>query len=111
MFLTLAVFYVFGGFTMNIYVGNVQYGTTEEQISELFGQFGEVLSIKLIKDRETGRFRGFGFVEMEDADAERAINALNDTDYNGRKVQVNEAKERAERSGGDRPRRPQFRRF
>jgi RNA recognition motif-containing protein len=98
-------------FTMNIYVGNVQYGTTEDQIRDLFEQFGEVSSIKMIQDRETGRFRGFGFVEMEDADAEKAINALNDTDYNGRQIQVNEAKERAERTGGDRPRRPQFRRF
>ncbi len=96
---------------MNIYVGNVQYGTTEDQIRDLFEQFGEVMSINMIKDRETGRFRGFGFVEMEDADGQRAINELNDTDYNGRKVQVNEAKERSERSGGDRPRRPQSRRF
>ena len=96
---------------MNIYVGNVQYGTTEDQIRDLFEPFGEVLSINMIKDRETGRFRGFGFVEMEDADGERAINELNDTDYNGRKVQVNEAKDRAERTGGDRPRRPQSRRF
>ncbi len=111
MFFTSTVFYVFGGFKMNIYVGNVQYGTTEDQIRDLFEQFGEVLSIKMIQDRETGRFRGFGFVEMEDADAQKAINALNDTDYNGRKVQVNEAKERSERSDDDRPRRPQFRRF
>jgi cold-inducible RNA-binding protein len=96
---------------MNIYVGNVQYGTTEDQIRDLFEPFGEVMSINMIKDRETGRFRGFGFVEMEDADGQRAINELNDTDYNGRKVQVNEAKDRAERSGGDRPRRPQSRRF
>ncbi len=94
---------------MNIYVGNVQYSTTEEHIRELFEQFGTVLSVKMINDRETGRFRGFGFVEMEDGEAQTAINTLNDTDYNGRKIQVNEAKERTERS--DRPRRPQsFRR-
>ncbi len=94
---------------MNIYVGNVQYSTTEEHIRELFEQFGTVESVKMINDRETGRFRGFGFVEMSDDEAQNAINALNDTDYNGRKIQVNEAKERAERS--DRPRRPQsFRR-
>ncbi|MDD3125595.1 MAG: RNA-binding protein [Candidatus Kapabacteria bacterium] len=94
---------------MNIYVGNVQYSTTEDQIRELFEQFGAVESIKMINDRETGRFRGFSFVEMEDEAAQSAIAALNDTDYNGRKIQVNEAKERAERS--DRPRRPQtFRR-
>ena len=90
---------------MNIYVGNVQYSTTEEHIRELFEQFGTVESVKMINDRETGRFRGFGFVEMNDEEAQTAINALNDTDYNGRKIQVNEAKERAERS--DRPRRPQ----
>lgn len=90
---------------MNIYVGNVQYSTTEEHIRELFEQFGTVESVKMINDRETGRFRGFGFVEMNDEEAQASINALNDTDYNGRKIQVNEAKERAERS--DRPRRPQ----
>jgi RNA recognition motif-containing protein len=94
---------------MNIYIGNVQYSTTEEQIRELFEQFGSVNSVKMITDRETGRFRGFGFVEMEDGEAQNAINSLNDSDYNGRKIQVNEARERAERS--DRPRRQQFRRF
>ena len=93
---------------MNIYVGNVQYSTTEDQIRELFEQFGTVNEIKMINDRETGRYRGFSFVEMEDEAAQAAIEGLNNHDLNGRNLQINEAKERTERS--ERPRRFQSRR-
>ena len=79
----------------NIYVGNLPWKTTEEEIKELFNKFGEVLSVKIIKDRETGRPRGFGFVDMENADA--AISELNGKDFGGRALRVNEARERAPR--------------
>jgi RNA recognition motif-containing protein len=79
----------------NIYVGNLPWKTTEEEIKELFEKFGEVLSVKIVKDRETGRPRGFGFVDMENADA--AISELNGKDFGGRALRVNEARERAPR--------------
>lgn len=82
---------------MTIYVGNLLFQTTEEDISNLFSQFGAVESVKLIKDRDTGRPRGFGFVEMEDESGKVAIEALDGKDFGGRMIKVNEAKER---SGG-----------
>ncbi len=82
---------------MNIFVGNIAYNTTEDQIRNLFEQFGEVSSVKMINDRDTGRFRGFGFVEMSDEEGQTAISALNETEQYGRQLQVNEAKERTER--------------
>lgn len=78
----------------SIYVGNLPYSTTNEQMVELFGQFGAVSSVKLINDRETGRAKGFGFVEMEDEDALKAISALDGTEFIGRKLRVNEANPR-----------------
>jgi len=81
----------------SIYVGNIPFSATEEDLHSLFGQYGEVLSVKFINDRETGRFRGFGFVEMEDAGAAKAIEALDGKDFGGRTLRVNEAKERAPR--------------
>lgn len=81
----------------SIYVGNLPWAATEEQVRELFSQHGNVLSVKLVSDRETGRARGFGFVEMEDADADNAIEALNDFSFGGRTLRVNEAKPRAPR--------------
>lgn len=81
-----------------IYVGNLSFDATEEQVSELFAQYGKVESIAMITDRDTGRFRGFGFVEMEDSAANAAIKALNDMELDGRKLRVNEAKPREERS-------------
>ena len=84
-----------------IYVGNLPFTATESDLEELFAQHGEVTSVALINDRETGRPRGFGFIEMEDAAADAAIDALNGTDYGGRELRVNQAKERAPR----RPRR------
>ena len=80
-----------------IFVGNLPFSTTEAEIHNLFSQFGTVISVKLIADRETGRPRGFGFVEMEDAEAAAAIAALNDKDFNGRPLRVNKAQERAPR--------------
>lgn len=82
-----------------IYVGNLPFSSTESQIRELFSRYGTVTSVNLITDRETGRPRGFGFVEM-DGGAEQAISALDKTDLDGRSLNVNEAKPRAE--GGSR---------
>jgi RNA recognition motif-containing protein len=76
----------------SIYVGNLPFGTTPEELRELFEPHGEVTSAKVITDRETGRSRGFGFVEMEDeAAANAAIAQLNGADLNGRALRVNEA--------------------
>ena len=88
----------------NIYVGNLPFSTNEIEIRELFEQHGEVHSVNLITDRYTGRLRGFGFVEMEEEDANKAIEALNDTDFGGRNLRVNEARPREER----RPRRDNY---
>ncbi|VAX24908.1 RNA-binding protein, partial [hydrothermal vent metagenome] len=77
-----------------IYVGNLPYSATEDELRDLFGQHGEVTSVKLISDRDTGRFRGFGFVEMDDNDAGAAIETLNGSDFGGRSLRVNEARER-----------------
>lgn len=85
-----------------IYVGNLSFDVTEEQVKELFTKFGTVDSIAMITDRDSGRFRGFCFVEMEDSAANKAINALNDTDLGGRTMVVNEARPRNDggRRGG-----------
>ena len=81
----------------SIYVGNLPWAATEEQVKELFSSYGSVLSVKLVNDRETGRARGFGFVEMEDSDAGAAIEALDNSSFGGRTLRVNEAKPRAPR--------------
>ncbi|NLE02230.1 MAG: RNA-binding protein [Fibrobacter sp.] len=81
-----------------LYVGNLPFNATEEQVRELFSQVGDVDSVKIITDRETGRSRGFCFVEMENAEA--AISELNGKDLGGRKITVSEAREREQRSGG-----------
>ena len=80
-----------------IYVGNLPFTSTEDEVQELFGQHGTVHSVKLISDRDTGRPRGFGFVEMDDDAALAAIEALNEKDCGGRTLRVNEARERTER--------------
>jgi RNA recognition motif-containing protein len=87
-----------------IYVGNLPYNATEDQIRELFEPHGNVLSVNLINDRETGRPRGFGFVEMEDGAADAAVSALQNAVMGGRNLNINEARPRAERSGGGRGR-------
>lgn len=87
--------------TKKIYVGNLSYGATEEQVRDLFSEYGRVQSVAMINDRDTGRFRGFAFVEMEDSAANSAINALDGQELDGRTLKVNEARPREER-GGDR---------
>ncbi|HET9107302.1 MAG TPA: RNA-binding protein [Steroidobacteraceae bacterium] len=77
-----------------IYVGNLPFSATEESLRALFSKHGTVEKVSLINDRDTGRPRGFGFVEMSSADAARAIQALNGTDFGGRPLRVNEAQER-----------------
>ena len=86
--------------TQRIYVGNLSFNSTEAEVSELFSQFGTVVSCALPTDRETGRPRGFGFVEMADEDAKKAIQALDGKDLGGRSLRVNEAQPREQRSGG-----------
>ncbi len=80
-----------------IYVGNLPFSASEEEIRELFSQHGTVHQVKLITDRETGRPRGFGFVEMDPEEADKAIEALNGADMGGRDLRVNEARPRTER--------------
>ena len=85
----------------NIYVGNLPFSATEDEIRELFAAYGAVTSVHLVTDRETGRLRGFGFVEMEtDEDAETAIAELNGVALQGRSLTVNVARPRAERRSG-----------
>jgi RNA recognition motif-containing protein len=81
----------------NIYVGNLPWSVTEEDVRKAFSAFGEVQQVKFVEDRETGRFRGFGFVEMDGQGAGAAIEALDGTDLGGRAFKVNEAKPRVER--------------
>jgi len=84
-----------------IYVGGLPYSTTEQELSDLFAQYGSVQSAKVITDKYTGQSRGFGFVEMgADAEAKAAIDALNGTELGGRSLTVNEAKPQAPRTGG-----------
>ncbi|MFH1844784.1 MAG: RNA-binding protein [bacterium] len=83
-----------------IYVGNLPFSATEDELTQLFGQHGEVQSVALIMDRETGRPRGFGFIEMEDSAATAAISALDGYELGGRSLRVNEARDRPRRSGG-----------
>ncbi len=84
---------------MNIYVGNLNFDTTEDELRELFATHGDVASAAVIRDKITGRSRGFGFVEMaDDTAAQSAITALNGTDFKGRSLTVNPARPREERS-------------
>ena len=85
-----------------IYVGNLSYQTTENDLTSLFEQAGQVESVNIITDRDTGRSKGFGFVEMSAEDADKAIAQFNGTEVNGRALTVNEARPREERSGGGR---------
>ncbi len=82
-----------------LYVGNLTYDTSEDNLVELFSEYGEVLSAQIIIDRDTNRSKGFGFVEMADG-ADEAANALNGQDYKGRNLTVNEARPREDRGGG-----------
>ena len=86
---------------MNVYVGNLPFSTSDEDLAAMFRRFGEVTSAQVITDRDTGRSRGFGFVEMSDDDAARAaIEELNDSDVGGRRLTVNEARPRQPRREG-----------
>ena len=83
-----------------IYVGNLSWGSGDAELREFFSAYGEVHSAAVITDRDTGRSRGFGFVEMDDADAEKAISQADGQDMDGRRLRVNEAQPRGERGGG-----------
>ena len=85
---------------MRIYVGNLSYDTTQDALSALFAQHGEVTDLHLPTDRETGRPRGFAFVEMADDQAQAAIDALDGKDVDGRALKVNQARERSGGGGG-----------
>lgn len=78
--------------TCTLYVGNLPWNTTSDDLSNFFRQYGEVVSSRIITDRETGRSRGFGFVEVEDNEAERLTQELNGKEFGGRPLTVNEAK-------------------
>ncbi len=83
---------------MRIYVGNLPYSVTDDELQEMFSEFGELTSAEVVKDKFSGQSKGFGFVDMPDnADAEEAIRSLNDQPVQGRKLTVNEARPRAER--------------
>ncbi len=85
--------------TKNLYVGNLPFTTTQADLEQLFGQYGTVTKTQVIQDRETGRSRGFGFVEMSSG-ADEAVAAMNGAEYQGRRLTVNEAKPREERPRG-----------
>jgi len=82
---------------MNIYVGNLPFKTSEDELREMFGEFGEISSATIITHRDTGRSRGFGFVEMpKDEEAQKAIDELNGKDIGGRTLRINEARARGD---------------
>jgi RNA recognition motif-containing protein len=94
-----------------IYVGNLPFSSTQAEISDLFSRFGTVHSVNLISDRETGRPRGFGFVEMDPDQAQAAIDALNGSELGGRSLRVNEARGREDRSGNRSSNSGSYRRY
>lgn len=88
---------------MNIYVGNLPFTSSEEELERLFQQYGEVVSVRIITHRDTGRSRGFGFVEMsDDEQARSAISALNGYEFQGRSLRVNESQTREQRGNSRR---------
>ncbi len=85
----------------NIFVGNLSFGATEEAVRAMFEQYGAVERVSIVTDRDTGRAKGFGFVEMSgDAEAERAISSLNGQELDGRNLTINEARPKEDRGGG-----------
>jgi RNA recognition motif-containing protein len=82
---------------MNVFVGNLPFSATEDEVADLFATYGTVDTVRLITDRDTGRPRGFGFVELDDESARKAIEALDGTDMGGRALKINEARERQPR--------------
>lgn len=85
---------------MKLYVGNLSYSTNDSVLNDLFAPFGTVESARVISDRDTGVSKGFGFVEMSNADAQKAMAALNGREVDGRTIKVNEAKPQENRGGG-----------
>jgi RNA recognition motif-containing protein len=86
---------------MNIYISNLSYGITDADLTELFSEYGEVTSAKIITDRETGKSRGFGFVEMaNDSEGQKAIDELNEAEYDGKNISVSIARPREDRRSG-----------
>jgi len=85
---------------MKLYVGNLSYNTTDATLNDLFAPFGQVESARVITDRDTGSSKGFGFVEMSNSDAQKAMGALNGREVDGRALRVNEAKPQENRGGG-----------
>ncbi len=83
--------------SQSIYVGNLSFATTEDELEEIFTTYGDVMSCTIPADRETGRTRGFGFVEMSEEDAAKAIEGLNGQDFGGRDLRVSEARPREDR--------------
>jgi cold-inducible RNA-binding protein len=83
-----------------LYVGNLSWSTTDADLTEMFSQYGEVTSARVITDRETGRSRGFGFVELDDEGSEKAMKELDGQEFQGRNLRVNEAQEKPRRDGG-----------
>ncbi len=83
---------------MNIYVGNLAYTVTEDDLKEAFSEFGEISSVRLVTDKFSGKSKGFGFIEMPDnSEAEAAMGALNESSFKGRDIKVNQAKPREDR--------------
>lgn len=88
--------------SMNIYIGNLPYGSSEDDLRQAFGRFGEVTSAVVITDKQSGRSKGFGFVEMSDEGAaQEAIDAMNGQDFQGRTVKVNQARPKTSHSNSD----------
>jgi len=86
--------------TKKLYVGNLSFQTTESDLDALFAQAGEVESVRIVTDRDTGRSRGFGFVEMSEENAEKAISQFNGTELDGRALTINEARPQVSRDSG-----------
>ena len=88
---------------MNIYISNLNFSTKSESLQDLFAEYGEVTSTNIVTDRETGRSRGFGFVEMSnDSEGQKAIDELNDTNFEGKTITVNVARPKEDRGGRNR---------
>lgn len=98
----VSVFIYFNFLEMNIFVSNLSYGVNSDDLGQIFQEYGEVSSAKVIMDRETGRSRGFGFVEMSDADGQKAIDGLNNAEYDGKVISVSVARPKTEGAGGGR---------
>jgi len=93
-------FIIFIGVSVNIYVGNLPFSTTDQDLKDIFAEYGEVISAKIILDRETSRSRGFGFVEMSESAARKAIAELKGAELEGKQLTINEAMEKRQGFGG-----------